>query len=97
MPNRSAVNNDASSRIYVAYCASCHGEDGRGLPDLGFNLVGNAFIRTSSNAELREFLMIGRRPGSPDSKMDLLMPAFDYLTDEELNAAIAQLRHLNGG
>lgn len=83
--------------MYADFCASCHGPDGAGLKDLGENLLGNAFVRAKSDAELKDFLMTGRHPGSPDSKMDLLMPAFDYLSDAELAAAVAYLRILAGG
>ncbi|MDX2222772.1 MAG: cytochrome c [Rhodospirillaceae bacterium] len=83
--------------VYADYCASCHGPDGAGLKDLGEVLRGNTFVRAKTDAELKDFLMTGRHPGSPDSTMDLIMPAFDYLTDAELDAAVAYLRILAEG
>jgi len=82
-----------AKKLFIDNCAACHGEDARGLKDFGSNLVAGTFIKQQSDAELKEFLKMGRQPDAPDSTMKLLMPAFDYLTDEELDQVIAFARN----
>ncbi|MDX2145456.1 MAG: cytochrome c [Rhodospirillaceae bacterium] len=92
--------NSGSSRTahapqaYIDYCAACHGDDAKGLKDLGADLVTSAFVKRQTDAELTDFMKMGRHPDSPDSTMKLLMPAFDYLTDEELAQIVAFMRGL---
>lgn len=82
-----------AKQIFIDNCASCHGEDAGGIKDQGADLVKSTFIKRMSDAELKEFLKIGRQPDSPDSTLKLLMPSFDYLTDEELDQVIAYTRN----
>ena len=60
--------------VYAGYCASCHGEDARGLPDSGLDLVGSKLIAKLSDAELVAFLRVGRKPEAADSVRKRLMP-----------------------
>jgi hypothetical protein len=56
------------------------------------DLTASALVRRQSDAELTDFLKTGRQPDSPESTMKLLMPAFEYLTDEQLAQIISFLR-----
>jgi mono/diheme cytochrome c family protein len=84
----------SAKSLYVDNCAACHGEDGKGIADQGASLVGSALFKNMSNAGVVSFVKSGRQPDAPDSKMKLLMPAFDYMTDDELVLVIQYLRTL---
>jgi alcohol dehydrogenase (quinone), cytochrome c subunit len=87
IPNASALAGPP--QIYIDQCAACHGEDARGVKDQGASLVSSAFVKRATADDLKSFIMSGRQPDAPDSAMKLLMPAFDYLTDDEMNAVVA--------
>jgi mono/diheme cytochrome c family protein len=82
----------APPQIYIDQCAACHGEGAHGVKDQGASLVASAFVQRATNDELKAFIMSGRQPDAPESTMKLLMPAFDYLTDEEMSAVITFVR-----
>ena len=84
----------AAKQVFIDNCAACHGEDGRGVKDQGANLATSTFVKTASDAALVDFLKTGRQPDAPDSTMKLLMPAFDYMTEEEIAQTIAFIRGL---
>ncbi len=81
-----------SQQAYIDNCAACHGEDGHGIKDQGASLATSQFVKSSSDSALADFIKTGRQPDAPDSTMKLLMPAFDYLTDEESEQVIAFIR-----
>jgi mono/diheme cytochrome c family protein len=86
-PNRTALA--APPQVYIDQCAACHGEDAHGVKDQGASLVTSAFVKRATVDELKTFIMSGRQPDAPDNVTKLLMPAFDYLTDDEMSAVIA--------
>jgi mono/diheme cytochrome c family protein len=51
----------AGAAVYSTYCAPCHGVQGEG--GIGKPLRDNAFIQGQTNAELVDFLLVGR-PGT---------------------------------
>jgi mono/diheme cytochrome c family protein len=84
--------------VYLENCAICHGDDAQGPsnPDYqGSILVGNAFVHRLNDAALLAFLKKGRQPDAPDSQLHVLMPAFDYLSADELTMVITFLRSIN--
>lgn len=81
--------------VYVDYCASCHGDNARGLDEQGVDLVRSLFVARENDLALGEFLKVGRAENSPDSVTGELMPEFDYLEPEELTAVIDYLRDIN--
>ena len=80
---------------YIDNCSACHGDGAAGIEDLGVALTDNPFVTGLSDDALKQFLITGRMEDSPDSKMGLMMPSFDYLEDEELDAIVAYLRQIN--
>lgn len=85
--------------IYMENCALCHGYDGTGprTPDYdGSTLVANKFVDSHNDAELLQFLKVGRQPDAPDSQMKVLMPGFDYLSEADLKLLVQYLRQLSG-
>jgi disulfide bond formation protein DsbB len=45
---------------FTGTCASCHGENAKGMPGLGKDLTVSAFVKSQSNADLILFLTKGR-------------------------------------
>jgi mono/diheme cytochrome c family protein len=62
------------------------------LPELGVTLVGSTYVQSKTEAELVEFLKVGRLPGQPGSVRNGVMPGFGYLLEAELQALAAYLR-----
>jgi cytochrome c oxidase subunit 3 len=83
--------------VFQGTCSSCHGPDARGLPNQGQNLVQSEFVEKKTNEELVAFVMKGRQPWDPDSKLGIAMPARGgnpILHEEDIRDAIAYLRIL---
>ncbi len=73
----------AGAAVYSTYCAPCHGVQGEG--GIGKALRDNAFIQGQTNADLVDFLLVGR-PGTA-------MAGFkDRLNETQLADVIAFLR-----
>ena len=67
-PYSSAEPGDASrgSGVYAQYCASCHGDAGRGGPKAS-SIVDGSFLALLSDQELRTIVIVGRPElGAPD-------------------------------
>lgn len=82
---------------YRRTCALCHGADGEGVPRLGKSLVRNAFVRDKSDAELVEFLEVGRPATHPLNERGVEMPPKGgnlALTEADLAAIVVYLRSL---
>jgi|SaaInlLV_10m_DNA_2_1039722.scaffolds.fasta_scaffold82666_1 mono/diheme cytochrome c family protein len=70
----SSTSADAGSHLWKTSCASCHGADAAGLPELSPTLIGSEFVTTSSDDELLEYITVGRKADDPKSVMNLEMP-----------------------
>jgi disulfide bond formation protein DsbB len=84
-------------RLYDEACASCHGANGEGVPNLGTPLAGAVYLQATADAAVLAFLRAGRGVDSPDNRSGLPMPPSGGrpdLTDPELQAIIAYLRTL---
>ena len=77
---------------FLDNCSACHGENAEGVKDLGVNLTTSDFVKTMSDGDFAAFLKIGRQPTERDSKTKQLMPAFDYLSEDETKVVIAFVR-----
>jgi len=85
-------------QIYSRQCAGCHGQDARGLPNLGLSLVGSQFVNERTDAELVEFIIVGRLPSDPENRTGIIMPGKGgnpALTEEDILAIVAYIRSLN--
>ncbi|MCB9760607.1 MAG: cytochrome c [Alphaproteobacteria bacterium] len=67
----------AGGQLYLSLCASCHGPDG-----LGASGPGLALVPEMSDAELWDIIVNGVED----------MPAYGYLTDQEVADLIAWMR-----
>ena len=97
-PERVAVADVAAGRaLFQSSCATCHGPNGEGVPNLGKDMRGNAWISQQSDAELVEFLKIGRRASDPRNVTGIDMPPRGgnaSLTDADLARIVQFLRTL---
>lgn len=85
-------------QLYSRQCAGCHGQDARGLPNLGLSLIGSQFVNERTDAELVEFIIVGRLPSDPENRTGIIMPSKGgnpALTEEDILAVVAYIRSLN--
>lgn len=75
------------ARLYARHCAACHGNDGAG--GVGVPLALPAFQAQADDAYLRLSIRLGR-PGR-------VMPAFDELSDAEVDAIVRYVRGWHKG
>lgn len=87
----SAVPQTAGSRVYLQYCAGCHGPTGKGM-GLQPALPGSATVNGDPTV-LTAWVVFGIRPATtPAGKYPGMMPQFTYLKDEELAAVLTHVR-----
>lgn len=85
----------AGQTLFLGTCAACHGPAGHGLPGLGKDLVNSEFVAGQSDAELVDFITLGRGPDDPLNTTGVTMPAKggkSSLSDEDLYNIVAYLR-----
>ncbi len=78
-------------------CAGCHGQDAKGLPNLGKDLHNNQFLAGLSDAEALAFLKKGRDTTDPLNTTGVAMPpkgGNPAFTDEDLADIVAYVRTL---
>mgnify|MGYP001240080272 CR=1 FL=1 len=81
-------------------CSACHGADGRGLPNLGKDLVESEFVAGLSDADLMTFIITGRPIWDPLNTTGIDMPGKGgnpAMTNEQIQAIIAYIRTLQTG
>lgn len=84
-------------KVYLRLCSICHGRDANGIPGLGKGLRNNSFIQSKTDAELVEFLKVGRPATDPLNITGVNMPPMGgdpSLTEEDLQNVVAFLRAL---
>lgn len=82
---------------FMSTCATCHGRDAMGLPNLGKGLHANEFAESKSDRELVAFLKTGRPAAHPLNTTGIDMPpkgGNPVLGDQDLEAIVAYLRTL---
>lgn len=93
----SAEQVAAGEKYFMQVCATCHGRDAMGLPNLGKGLRFNDFAKSRSDAELVAFLKEGRRASHPDNTTGVDMPpkgGNPALTEENMAEIVAYVRTL---
>jgi disulfide bond formation protein DsbB len=81
--------------IFTSTCASCHGQDARGLPGKGKPLTTSLFTIRKTDPQLVEFIKTGRPITDPMNTTKVDMPARGgnpTLTDDDLVNVVAFLR-----
>lgn len=94
--SQTAMSGQSGAALFARHCASCHGAQAEGRPQVGPALVGNEFVEARSDEELLAFLVAGRRVNDPANRTGIPMPprGGGNLDDEQLAAVIAWLRGL---
>jgi disulfide bond formation protein DsbB len=97
--NVSAQGNTSQGQTFFSgSCASCHGKDAKGLPNLGKDLTTSTFVHGESDAALLKFLKTGRPASDPLNTTGVDMPpkgGNPALTDTNLQDIIAYIRSVN--
>ena len=90
-------NSDKGKALFVT-CAACHGPNGEGVTGLGKPFTTSEFIASKTDAELVEFLKVGRPVGDPLNTTGVAMPpkgGNPALTDQDLLDLVAFVRTLH--
>ena len=85
-------------KVFMQTCATCHGRDAMGLPNLGKGLHANPYVRDTKDDKLIEFLRVGRTAADPLNTTGIDMPpkgGNPTLTDKDLADVTAYLRTLS--
>ncbi len=84
-------------KVYKQTCATCHGQDANGLPNLGKGLRDNAFVRDTNDARMIEFIKVGRKASDPMNTTGIDMPpkgGNPAMTEKDMADVTAYLRTL---
>ncbi|MBP1702636.1 MAG: cytochrome c family protein [Chloroflexi bacterium] len=88
----------AGQKNFATTCASCHGPDGKGMPNLGKDLTISEFVSSKTDTELVAFLLVGRPASDPLNTVGVDMPpkgGNPVLTDKDLLDIIAYVRSIH--
>ena len=84
--------------VFATTCAACHGPAGEGVTGLGKDMTASEFIAEKSDAELADFIKVGRAPDDPLNTTGVLMPpkgGNPALSEEQLADIIAYIRTIH--
>lgn len=85
----------AGKIAYEKTCIACHGADLKGMPNLGKDLTTSEFVKSKTNAEMVEFLKVGRPASDPLNTQGVDMPpkgGNPALTDADLLNIVVYVR-----
>ena len=88
----------AGQALFVPTCGACHGPEGKGVTGLGKDMTTSELIAGKTDAELLDFIKVGRAPDDPLNTTGVLMPpkgGNPALTDEQLADVIAFIRTIH--
>jgi mono/diheme cytochrome c family protein len=89
---RTAGTPDPGARIYSQHCLACHQRNGRGLGETQPGLVGTPTV-SGDPAALIAWVGFGvRPPGLVRGRSIVVMPHFQWLSDEDLAAVLTYIR-----
>lgn len=97
-PEAAAGDAALGQEAFSTTCAACHGPAGEGVQGLGKDMTHSEFIAGLSDAELLEFIKVGRRIDDPLNTTKVDMPpkgGNPALTDEQLINIIAYIRSIH--
>jgi disulfide bond formation protein DsbB len=95
-----AAAGDAAKgqKTYSQLCIACHGPEGKGVQGLGKDLTTSTFVADLSDAELVDFIKVGRDPGDPLNTTGVSMPpkaGNPALTDQDILDIVAYVRTIH--
>ncbi len=88
-------NVPGGEEVFMGTCIKCHGDDATGIEGSGTNLTISQFIREKTDAELIEYVKVGREMNDPLNTTGIAMPPYGanpMLTDQDLADVVAYLR-----
>ncbi|MCB0055493.1 MAG: cytochrome c [Caldilineaceae bacterium] len=90
----------AGEKVYQVSCVACHGPDARGVAGLGKSLhpEDSNFISERTDAELVEYIKVGRRVDDPLNTTGIDMPpkgGNPAMTEQEMYNVVAYMRTLD--
>lgn len=83
--------------MFMSSCSTCHGQDAKGVPKNGKDLVHSTFAKGLDDEKLIAFIKRGRDSGDPANTTKIAMPpkgGNPALSDEKIEAIVAYLRSL---
>jgi mono/diheme cytochrome c family protein len=84
--------------LFQGSCSSCHAPDAKGIKGLGSDLATSNFVKSKTDAELLDFVKVGRRATDPANQSRVEMPARGgnpALTDDNIRDIILFLRSIS--
>ncbi|MBE9598061.1 PQQ-dependent sugar dehydrogenase [Pedobacter sp. MC2016-24] len=82
---KTPIASNKGALLYTNYCASCHKEDGKGIPNV-FPALAKAAIVAGPKAPMLQTVLNGRKQ----------MPKFSFLNDKDLAILLTYVRHKFG-
>jgi disulfide bond formation protein DsbB len=95
-----ALVGDAAKgqQIYSQLCIACHGPEAKGVQGLGKDLTTSTFIAEKSDAEMIEFIKVGRDPGDPLNTTGVAMPpkgGNPAMSEQDMADIVAYMRTIH--
>jgi mono/diheme cytochrome c family protein len=84
--------------VYQGTCIKCHGPDATGIEGSGTNLTTSEYIPSRTDAELVDYIKVGRPMNDPLNMTGVAMPPYGanpMLTDQDLADVVSYLRTIN--
>lgn len=79
--------------VYKQYCIACHMVDGGGAPPMNPPLTGTSFVLGDKNKLIPVILKGMSQQEIDGEKYHNVMPALDYLTDEQVADVLTYVRN----
>ncbi len=95
---RPATLGQRRQKVYSLLCIACHGPEGKGVQGLGKDLTTSTFVAEKTDAELVEFIKVGRQPDDPLNTTGVAMPpkgGNPALSDQEIADIVAFVRTIH--
>lgn len=92
-----AGDPEHGKELFIPTCGACHGPEGKGVENLGKDMTNSEFIAERTDAELLEFVKVGRAPDHPLNTTGVLMPpkgGNPVLSDQDILDIIAYIHTL---
>ena len=84
--------NDAGKIVYESNCLPCHQIDGSGVPQLNPPLINTDYVK-GDKTRLINVVLKGLQGAEVEGEpYDNPMPAFDFLTDDEVASVLTYIR-----
>ena len=88
----------AGQAVFDSNCSACHGAAGEGVTGLGKDMTTSEFIAGKTDAELVDFIKVGRDPSDPLNSTGVAMPpkgGNPSLQDADLFNIVAFIRTIH--